>query len=135
MASTLLLNTQHPRLGIFVPALREYRRFDAGRLEIAVDDPAHDFVLERAKKRSDITIVGTVEGEDGQVRQQAIKTAADPALTCSICVPAQTFKNAGLLTLHNKQLHVAAPDLDREGNEGGRQATGATRIAPARRKT
>ena len=126
MPGLRLTTTRYPKYKIYVPALRSYRQFEGGLLDLDESDPAFEHVKAIATAKPFITVRAiTGETPGGNTASVQVKSAA--AFVCEACNPAQPFDTEAELAVHTAALHAVRPILAEDGSD-----TAATDARPPR---
>lgn len=126
MAGLRLVCRRYPKLKVYIPALKEYRQFEGGILDVDESDPAYEALKDVGTKRPYID-VRKITGEltdGGNAVTTPVKNAA--AFVCEVCNPPQTFESEAELAAHTAEFHTAPPILGEDGRD-----TPATEPKPA----
>lgn len=122
-----LTSRRYPKLKVYIPAIKEYRQFEGGALDVADDDPALEALKEWAAARPAISI-RTVTGATPEGRPVTTEIKSSAEFICEACSPAQVFGTESALNAHTAELHTNRPIVNPETGED----TPQTEPAPAR---
>lgn len=136
----LLQSGKYPHIRVWIPELKQYRVFKAGRLDIDESDPAFEAIMKWAAARSFVTVHETVlrcsdcnepfaggmakarfarhnnEKHEGTAEivdaggQKRVKVSVPFA--CDICQPPQAFENDEQLAEHAAAFHATGDETE-----------------------